>query len=520
MRRRAVLLLPAAIVAAGCHRGDAGTSSAAAGSSTSATIPAAAAARAGSGAPARSASPSGSFLASTAMQTWVYERPDAASRKLGYLRAGAVLATAAKPAGYAGCPGGFYPVPPAGFVCSGPTATLDVQDEIVRASTRRPNPDARMPYMYGIARSPAPLYTRLPTEKDLADVEPDLKKHLARWLVDETNGAPYGQDVWMDGRPGAPPDPREALAAKTTETDRIPWFLAGGRQVPNLSGLVKGRDLVYVGRAKRHTGLAFVDSLLYEGRRYDVTTDLLVVPADRFRPIHGSAFHGYELPKDIDFPFALVRRDKARRHRFDAKKNKLVDAGALEYRSAVKLTGKQSFFRGRLHYEADDGTWISDQDASRLDPPKRMPGWGTAGEKWIDINITKQTLVAFEGTKAVFATLVSTGEAGLADPETTKSTARGIFRIHTKHVSATMDSNVVGEEFELRDIPYVQYFKDGYALHAAYWHDSFGTPRSHGCVNLAPEDARRLFYWTEPAVPPGWHGVMKALTGTVVFVHP
>jgi lipoprotein-anchoring transpeptidase ErfK/SrfK len=120
----------------------------------------------------------------------------------------------------------------------------------------------------------------------------------------------------------------------------------------------------------------------------------------------------------------------------------------------------------------------------------------------------------------VYATLISTGEAGLEDPEHSKATKRGIFRIHTKHVSTTMDSDAVGEEFELRDVPYVQYFEEGYALHGAYWHDGFGKPKSHGCINLAPEDARRLFFWTEPQLPTGWHGVAKALTGTVIFVHP
>ena len=80
--------------------------------------------------------------------------------------------------------------------------------------------------------------------------------------------------------------------------------------------------------------------------------------------------------------------------------------------------------------------------------------------------------------------------------------------------------DVTGEEFELQDIPYVQYFEGGYALHAAYWHDDFGKPRSHGCINLAPEDARRLFFWTEPKVPPGWHTVLRPLTGSVLFVHP
>jgi lipoprotein-anchoring transpeptidase ErfK/SrfK len=183
------------------------------------------------------------------------------------------------------------------------------------------------------------------------------------------------------------------------------------------------------------------------------------------------------------------------------------------------LTGKQKLVGGKLHYETKDGHWIDDRSAGRVDPAKKMPGWGKNGEKWIDVNITKQVLVAYEGTKAVYATLVSSGEAGLGDPETSKSSKRGIFRIHTKYISTTMDSDIVGEEFELRDVPYVQYFEGGYALHGSYWHDGFGQPKSHGCINLAPEDARRLFFWSEPQLPPGWHGAARSLTGTVVFVH-
>ncbi len=80
-----------------------------------------------------------------------------------------------------------------------------------------------------------------------------------------------------------------------------------------------------------------------------------------------------------------------------------------------------------------------------------------------------------------------------------------------------MDNDEVGDEFDLRDVPYVQYFKDGYALHAAYWHDGFGTAHSHGCVNLAPLDARFLFAWTEPPVPMAWHGAMST-HGTLVSI--
>ncbi len=180
----------------------------------------------------------------------------------------------------------------------------------------------------------------------------------------------------------------------------------------------------------------------------------------------------------------------------------------------MKLTGKQNFFRSRLHYEtARRPVDQRPADASRLDPAKRMPGLGKNGERWLDVNVSKQTLVAYEGTRAVFATLISTGEAGLEDPEHTTATKRGIFRIHTKHVSSTMGSDEVGEEFELRDVPYVQYFDEGYALHGAYWHDRFGTPKSHGCINLSPEDARRLFFFTEPKLPEGWHGGADAAHG-------
>ena len=75
--------------------------------------------------------------------------------------------------------------------------------------------------------------------------------------------------------------------------------------------------------------------------------------------------------------------------------------------------------------------------------------------------------------------------------------------------------------FELRDVPYVQYFEGAFALHVAYWHDVFGLARSHGCVNLAPVDGQKLYRWTDPQVPPGWHSVEVSgdKAGTTVVVH-
>jgi lipoprotein-anchoring transpeptidase ErfK/SrfK len=82
-----------------------------------------------------------------------------------------------------------------------------------------------------------------------------------------------------------------------------------------------------------------------------------------------------------------------------------------------------------------------------------------------------------------------------------------------------MNGDELGDEFDLRDVPYVEFFTQGYAFHAAYWHDAFGTARSHGCVNLSPLDARWLFHFTEPAVPQGWHGAFSR-DGTLVSITP
>jgi len=412
----------------------------------------------------------------------------------------------------------------------GRRATLDASDPMVRATAElRPDATRKLPYIYGTVRRPGPIYARLPGDEELRKAEPGFDDRMKAWLEAEGEvGASYAQDVWLGGH-GELMEPAKAWQEKSS--DPLPWFLENGGVVPTMQtddderddssaeGEVRGP--LVMERMRPKVGYAFLQTFLWKGRRYGVSTDLKILPTDRLRPIQGSDFHGFVIGKDIDFPFAIVRRPDAKLWIYQRSGNKLMDAGNAPYRGAVKLTGKQQFFRGRLHYETTDGKWLSDRDASRLDPARRMPKWGKNGEKWIDVNLTKQAIVLYEGEKPVYATLISSGEAGLEDPKHTTATKRGIFRIHTKHITATMASDEVGEEFELRDVPYVQYFdKEGYALHGAYWHDRFGVPKSHGCINLAPEDARRIFYWTEPQVPTGWHGVLLPLKGTIMFIHP
>ncbi len=484
------------------------------------------------------------------METWVYEQPGFGAKRLGYLRAGAIVDRHAESAGHKECPGGWYEIAPRGFVCVGKDATLDVDDPIVKASTRRPDLTAGLPYGYAVVRNDgAPFYTRIPSTSEARALEHDWDHHFRTLSEAEQVEAQEGGYPQLSSVPDGPLpiEPAAGVLAPWATDDKddpLPDFLLNHGVVPNLSGLAWEKRTAFEGgtscegmdkscvpldaaRPKKRLGISFVDTLRVAAtddttaRRYLLTTDLLLMPADRVRLVRGTSFHGVELgkPGGLDLPIVFVKREHAHRFSFDG--HKMKEGDELAWRSAIPAGTKTKIVAGKHYTELRDGTFVLVDDTARLDPIKKLPKWGKDGERWIEVNIAKQTLLAVDGDKPVYATLVSTGAGGLA-PQSAENpyvTPRGIFRIHTKHAAATMDSNQPEAEFELRDVPYIQYFKDGYALHAAYWHDQFGMPRSHGCVNLAPIDAKWLFAFTKPELPPEWHGVMQALTGTIVWVH-
>ena len=191
--------------------------------------------------------------------------------------------------------------------------------------------------------------------------------------------------------------------------------------------------------------------------------------------------------------------------------------GALRRYAILQLTGQTATIDGTEYYETDDGWWMRGADGTITEPGPPPEGLGP-NEKWIDVSLKRQTLVAFQGDKAVFATIISSGRSGHETPP-------GSFRIREKHISSTMDGDAETASdgpYSIQDVPYIEYFSAGYAIHGAFWHDSFGNVKSHGCVNAAPWDARALFAWTEPQLPDGWHGVMatKEKPGTRVILHP
>jgi hypothetical protein len=116
------------------------------------------------------------------------------------------------------------------------------------------------------------------------------------------------------------------------------------------------------------------------------------------------------------------------------------------------------------------------------------------GERWIDVDLTNQRTYAYEGSTLISTFIVSTGTQY-------HPTITGQYHIYVKY----RYSDMAGPGYYLPDVPFTMYFYQGYSFHGTYWHDNFGVPMSHGCINMRTADAEWLFYW--------------ASIGTLVNIH-
>lgn len=448
--------------------------------------------------------PTGEKLASIAWRTWVYTDVGPERTRLGYLRAGAVVDARGPLLKNSGCEAGWYRINPRGFVCLGKGATTDLNHPIVRESSVRARRGSGFPYVYGMSESrPPERYFRLPTLAQMNEVEAErvADRGLA-WLL-------RARESGLDERlqlAKMPPD-----------------FLPVGASLEKPYGTkMPLRRQVHSGRASSESGFAFSQFFEWEGRAFGLTTEMDLLPLDRVKLHKESALAGVVIAegavpegKPLDVAFLVKGATTLWRKN---EEGRFVPESEQRDKRGFLLTGAREP-GGFL--ETSEGFWIVEETVRRVRPREAFPSVATGSRKWIDISIREQSLVAYEGKRPVYATLVSTGRGELGDPERDHATIRGTFMIYEKSVSSTMDGDEDrADSYELGDVPFVQYFHKGFALHGAYWHDEFGKARSHGCVNLAARDSAWLFEWTDPQVPPGWHAVLNKERGTVVVVRP
>jgi hypothetical protein len=494
-------------------------------------------------APVDGGSPDGPWLGATVLAApimsemeWPGDKhpgADGHSVRLGYMRYGEKALVVPEPHVKANCSDGWYELVSGGFVCA-KYATLDLDHPRFKLA-KPPDLDGPLPYIYGVnLQNGTPLYRSVPSRQERLKLEPWLMGRPRRpKVVVNNDDNPYATSP--DGMIASIGVGENAGASVAPDAGaEIPWWQRdspdGGPPPITLEDLAESG-----GPIARRMVKGFYLSLDHEfdaqGTQWWKTVGNMSAPYNRIivqKPV--TDFHGVWLGKDdgtfatkdvparrIDkLPVGFVQHLTKKWLLDDSHKTLSLGPNSTPMNrfSAVGLTGAKARIGDMEYWETDEGWWLRSVDATRTEPGPTPEHLGEH-EKWIDVNLKRQTLVAFEGTTPVFATLISSGRNEHETPP-------GSFHIREKHIAATMDADTASDgPYSIEDVPYIEYFNGGYALHGAFWHAVFGYVKSHGCVNLAPWDAKSLFGWTDPQLPPGWHAAFatKERPGTRVIVH-
>jgi lipoprotein-anchoring transpeptidase ErfK/SrfK len=420
----------------------------------------------------------GPYFTVTSGSTGVYAEPSPdRSLKLGYARSGGRVPVLPGTLAGDGCRAGWYRLVDGGFICAS-DGSVDATDPRVRLAVRPPDLSAILPYPYARnAQNGTPLYTSVPSQDQIALYEPSAARSDAtRAPVDP------GSVAWWQRKEAALSEVR--LAELALESDGVL-----GRR------MVKG---FYI---------AIDTEFEWSSRRWYKTTKGMIAPKERFVAVEGSPFEGARLDEEHTLPVAWAYGSKENRPTYTIDSGKATPNGVVDKLKAVYLNGESIEAEGRRYVQSTSGFWLrSDQVRIAQLPP--IPVSVTPEEHWIHVDLRSQTLVALVGSTPVFATLISSGKESEQQDEDHR-TPPGEWNIREKHISTTMDGDgtAAGDlPYSIEDVPYVMYFHGSYALHAAFWHRNYGVRMSHGCINLAPLDAKYLFLFTGPTVREGWHG--------------
>lgn len=241
--------------------------------------------------------------------------------------------------------------------------------------------------------------------------------------------------------------------------------------------------------------------LQVDGQWFWRTTRGTYVPASEVVPIAASSFEGQRLGGAWGLPLAFVHGPRAVRYRSPGR----VGTGFLPRYHRATVTA-ESARPGARFLELVAGQWVRRGDVRLAVSAPPPPGVGPH-EPWVDVDVAEQVLVSYLGPRPVFATLVSTGRGA--------KTPLGTHRVWVKLAATDMRSGPreEGRPYQLWDVPWAAFFQADFGLHGTYWHDRFGHRKSAGCVNLSPRDARWLFHFLAPQLPPGWWAVLARRHG-------
>ena len=254
------------------------------------------------------------------------------------------------------------------------------------------------------------------------------------------------------------------------------------------------------------------EAVEYEGETWYRINPNEYVRAGALSFANPSRFQGVYLYDQPQLPFAWMNRWFEPRVVPQGAVN--GDVSALHRYQRVTIYAEERRGTREIWYLVGPDQWVEQSYVSKVTVSSPPPEVGP-GEKWIEVDLFEQTIAAYEGTRMVYATLISSGRTGTATPP-------GLYRIHYKLYMGKMSNPDVQDGspiwYYMDAVPWSMYFHGAYSIHTAYWHDAFGFYRSYGCVNLTPRDAKWFYEWADPPMPAGRSAVF-APGGTWVWVH-
>jgi hypothetical protein len=199
-------------------------------------------------------------------------------------------------------------------------------------------------------------------------------------------------------------------------------------------------------------------------------------------------FHGVTLSETPTRPFGWIIRQEGAIPA--AEPGGIAPAGGqpIAYYELVQAFDQRKV-SGVTWYQVGLGEWLPQNQLGLVFPGGSVPEGVPPGARWISVNLAEQTLAAYDGDRMVFATLASTGMHGFW-------TKPGLFQVKKKWDMQSMSGAFKADRSDfyfVQDVPYIMYFSSSRAIHGAYWHNGFGYPRSHGCVNLPVADAHWVY---------------------------
>jgi L,D-transpeptidase catalytic domain len=240
--------------------------------------------------------------------------------------------------------------------------------------------------------------------------------------------------------------------------------------------------------------ISYTDEAVVDGKRFYMVEYGGWMTANEISRIGSpSLFQGLQFDHTPDRPFAWILFPIQTKRAPGQQAEDLT--GRELYRYQVVQIYASEMVDGIEWYMIGPDEWIPErQDYQRIVGrvlPNPNPPEGIEGNRWIEVNLLDQTIAAYDNKQLVFASLVASG----IEPFWTRP---GVFQIYDKLDSTPMRGSFEADRsdaYYLEDVPWTMYYDKARALHGAYWHNSFGSPLSHGCVNLSVGDARWLFDW-------------------------